>query len=714
MFTAVSYNGLKLNTPDLVTVIEERRNKKLQADVTIKPVANGPFPPQYPGIKELGPRYINLTCVPLVDVVDTTQTLIQYFRTPDLELHDLVLMDTSGKRWVCQATCYNHEITDDASVIGMMIPDGLIYAEDANSHSWSVTASGQTETVTVGGNYPTRPVITVTPTSAKNSGYVGYKRFSRWYNPLSAQLYRYPWEVTGGGLNTAALVNYTAVSNKINKVGGIGASDDTIPIDTAVGGGLPSEGMGYVGTEQIKWTGQSGGQLTGVTRGIGGTSAATHADNAVIALSKVLANGDDLLVYLDGNEYARWLSGMNTTTTKVWTSITWKAGISATLGAALSTGALTKITFASTTANTTALQKLPTSGYLRFDDEIIYYGALDIANKQVTGILRAQMGTSQATHALGTAGRWVEHEILLTYGDKDADSPVYTNNSVKPLIDLANSTNTSWVWADFSSAASTRPFEWQGAVIASTGGKSAVYSGSQGAFDDPATQMGMLAQVWQQAGLWKGETAELEWRLNNPCGFTTITVTGEKYRKYAAWLLPKCQKSNDGINWTTVFTEATPASADTWGALDSHSAVSLSGTYKWLRFYMSGSLAATANNANGFAVKDLTGVIASANVPQGSLGSEVTTAYSLRLTFTNSTDGSKFIGRFMCKVNDAIEIDCQARTITNLTTGANLLGGKDMPPALDWFTLAPGKNPVRFVDVGTTGVSMRLDWQEYV
>jgi hypothetical protein len=93
-------------------------------------------------------------------------------------------------------------------------------------------------------------------------------------------------------------------SNKCQLNGGINSSVTTIAYDT-VTGSIPSVGSGYIDSEQIKWTGKTGttsGNLTGVTRGIGGTSAASHADNAEIKLSYVLANGDDLRVFIDGKK----------------------------------------------------------------------------------------------------------------------------------------------------------------------------------------------------------------------------------------------------------------------------------------------------------------------------------------------------------------------------------------------------------------------------
>jgi len=80
------------------------------------------------------------------------------------------------------------------------------------------------------------------------------------------------------------LVNYTG-SNLLNGAITIGAT--TINIDTPASGGLDApSGEAIIETEWISYTGNSGTQLTGVTRGFNGTDAAAHADN--VAITKLL------------------------------------------------------------------------------------------------------------------------------------------------------------------------------------------------------------------------------------------------------------------------------------------------------------------------------------------------------------------------------------------------------------------------------------------
>lgn len=72
---------------------------------------------------------------------------------------------------------------------------------------------------------------------------------------------------------------------RINKVGGITATDTTIPYDSPIGAALPASGTVFIDNEQITYTGNDGANLTGCTRGANGTTAAAHADDAPIFYS---------------------------------------------------------------------------------------------------------------------------------------------------------------------------------------------------------------------------------------------------------------------------------------------------------------------------------------------------------------------------------------------------------------------------------------------
>lgn len=77
----------------------------------------------------------------------------------------------------------------------------------------------------------------------------------------------------------------------------IGASDTTITLDTApsvTSGRMVLEARNATQREIIKFTGVSGNQLTGVTRGLGGTSAKSHLKNALVEMNLTADDLQDL------------------------------------------------------------------------------------------------------------------------------------------------------------------------------------------------------------------------------------------------------------------------------------------------------------------------------------------------------------------------------------------------------------------------------------
>jgi hypothetical protein len=80
-------------------------------------------------------------------------------------------------------------------------------------------------------------------------------------------------------VDTAALVP-SAVTSALN--GEISASKTTITVDD--GTNFPSAGVIRIGNEWITYTGKSTNDLTGCSRGAGGTTASIHLDNDRVVL----------------------------------------------------------------------------------------------------------------------------------------------------------------------------------------------------------------------------------------------------------------------------------------------------------------------------------------------------------------------------------------------------------------------------------------------
>lgn len=649
-------------------------------------------------------------------------TLKKLFKVNDWTARTLIVKDTSDSNRQWYVTGYPSEpvLMDENGpsvyYVTLALTEPLFRVVTPSTSSWSITATGQTKALTVLGNEYARPILTITPTTAKTdaTGY-SYSQWKPWYNPLSiAQIL--PFDLTGGGLDTAALIVDASVSNQINSGPGITAIATTIPIDTSVGGGLPTTGgICYVDTEQIKYTSIAAGNMTVPAngRGWGGTTAATHADNAVIKRSKMLASGNDLRVYVDGVEVNRWIGGggINSATTMLWCNVNFAPKIEFTLGAAIAgSGASPLIYLQRTAANLAAMRRLPGKFMVIIGTEAFICTSVDVSNYTLTVSSRNAIGTSIAAHAIGDTVRWIEHNIQILYGNSSLSAPT-TTDTTKPLIDLAASTNISWVHTIFSDAANLRTARWTSALLSSKLKKSYVYTGAHGTYADPSTEAGMAYKNKKVSGKWKAENAKMKWQLYHPAGFTTVTVTGEKYRQLTEWPDFTFQYSANGSGWTTLFTEATPASATTWAALSSHSGVALGATYPFLRMYTADGLLAKANNQAYLEMQGTTCVISSSTILQLALVAAETQNYFLDCTITNTTTGLAFTLSCSMELNKAVVINCDAETV--------VYDGQDIGAPLKWNTvrgpwldLASGSNTLQFDDTGTTAVTVAFSWED--
>jgi hypothetical protein len=651
-------------------------------------------------------------------------TLKGYLSVYDPTPRALIIKDigNSDKQWYVNATPIGMpDVNGNEVTFTLSVSDPVWRSVTENSSSWSITASGQTKAITVAGNQPAYPKLEITPTVAGGSGF-GYRSWVALFSNSVNALVDYPVNICGTVLDTAALVADNANKCQINNGAGITAAATTIAYDT-VAGTVPTVGMGYVDTEQIAWTGRTGttsGNLTGCTRGLNGTTAATHADNAVIRVSKIQADGDDLRVYVDGVETSRWLQGMNSANTKIWIVGNWKPKVRMT-GPVVGSGALTSVTFPKSTSNNALIAKLAKWAgknftlYVGTEAIEISAATINITTRKITGTFtRGAKGTTAAAHALGDVWYWLEHEIYIYYGNATMTTPDQ-DETRKPIIDLT-STNTSWVYALFKDAAGLRAGGWKDALVATdnkidTEYQSDSYTGVRLLNADPGTEMGMSIQSFRNGTLWKAEQANLQWRLFHPCGVTTVTASGEKYRNTSSFPSATCQYSGDGAKWLTLWTDATPASASTWTALAAHSAIGLGATYNWLRFKFAGTQPASSAAQADYSITDVTLALDSTLTPTIVVGAE-SSCYQLQCTVTNTTTGDAFVLDVSLPLNATVTVDTDTRTLT-MPDGRDNMGAITWSGVrTHWLEMPAGANTLQYDDTGTAGVTLVTKWRD--
>jgi len=607
----------------------------------------------------------------------------------------LVVQDqaNSNKEWYVKGYAISPPVVVGAGeyVITLALYEPLWRSVAVASANLDVLTSGDDVSLSVGGNYPAKPIITLTIGGARAGGFA-YRWWLPRYNPLTTRESAEPLLLTSSW-NTASLINDTSKSNQINQSGGISNTTLSIPIDTPVGGGLNTAGgMCYVGTEQIYYTSINAGVMTvydngaGTTgRGWGGTTATSHADNAVMAQSQMMANGQDLRVQVNRAIVDMWFDGINTSNTKVWINRKFAPLVSLTL-LATGSGSITTLNFEKVAANATALKKLPSIFPLFVGNEAFLCHMPNAATHSCVVIERGYRGTTPTTHAAKAVARYIEHDIYLMWGNPTVDAQV-VDNSRKPMLNLNTSTNTSWDWDEFSDELGLRSAGWIDSLIKSAGLTSPtptyLYTESEGGFAEPAEVMGIAARSFVVNNAPKAESFTAQWMMYHPAGFTHITASGKKRRLTANWPTFALYKSANGSTLTAIYTEATPASAGSFVALSSHSNIALgTGSWLYLIFRGTGSLGAILNNEADKEISDFTGTITSANVIQNAFATTPENSYYLDAVIGITETGETIRLRGTCKVGSVIVIDCDAETLT--------VDGNESGVDIDWNSIRLG------------------------
>jgi hypothetical protein len=711
-----SYDGHDLNDASLSGYIPmaDRNLQNLATVQSIEIERGGNFPSF--GGKVLAGKNFILQVDIKGNYATYLDTLKGWFDTRTPTLKKLLMTDSdTSVQWSLMCTCVDMPMRNTTTCQFLMYaPDPVMKAETGVTASWAITATGQQKTVTPAGNVPTQPKITLMPTTAKVGGY-GFKKFMQLVNQHTINAFRdYPFDIVEHALDTASLVKVASQKVQINKVGGVAIGDTTIPYNSE-SGTFPTSGIAYIDgatKEQISYTGKTATDLTGVTRGINGTSAAAHADDVWIYSSLIQADGDDIRVVVDGVEAPRWLSGMNTAATKVWTNINLNPLKTATIKTAIAnTGAVGTIDLylGSRADISIAIVFLAgirsTGGIVKIDNELFTYTGIDQAKRTLTGVIRASKGTSMAAHTTQTTITFIEHDIWLMYGNPSAGAPDQ-DETKKPIIDLAASTNDSWVYADFWDTGGIRAGCWKPAVVKTLGRWSGCYGGISATYTDLATVLGMHIAAYEAGGKWKAETATLEWSLYHPAGITQVSSDGSYYRSNLNWPLTASsllRGNSNGSNWVAQWTIASPISMKSWPAWTKNGEA-LGATYNNIKFSFSGSTGANAYEEANFEVANVTLTLDSTKRPAVTALAEQPN-YWMDCKITNTTTGEWLSIAYLMNLNSVITIDCENKTAYYDDNSVILGALQFSTPRLDWLNLSPGANVLQYDDVGTVAVT---------
>jgi len=289
--------------------------------------------PMVSGLSRPGKRFTLFVYLIGADIADLEAGLLELFDPDDETPKRLVVTDDDGSRErYVMCLCESLQPAKDGRgfserlFVATMVVDGDVKwrAVTEDSETWNITASGDTTVVTNGGDADALPVLTIEPTSAKPGAYA-YRRWVPVRNRISTALWAYPYELTNGGLDTAALVTAGKVQAdgddfrvtvdgwEVGRWFGTGAyafnqaatkvwvglnlaaakeftlktaiastgDVDTIEVNEDISG-MPSSGIVLIDNEAFTYTSKNNTNRTfnNVTRAAKGTSMAAHTAGA--------------------------------------------------------------------------------------------------------------------------------------------------------------------------------------------------------------------------------------------------------------------------------------------------------------------------------------------------------------------------------------------------------------------------------------------------
>lgn len=448
----------------------------------------------------------------------------------------------------------------------------------------------------------------------------------------------------------------------------------------------------------------------------------------LVGAGKALASGNDLRVTRDGAQIFRWAGGggFNTNTLRPTCNLSLPPQINLTLSGTLSAvGAISTITVQSTAENKIALQRLALQKNkviaIELDaatEEIFTYTGTDPNAYTITGTTRAMRLSTNQAQIDGASIRHIPYDIYLLYGDSAATAPT-TDDNFKPIFDIANTTTTSRAYLDYQDAAKpSRAGQWVMSATLNTGGLCRFTRANHATQATPASEMGMIISAYYVGSTPRGGAGKLRWSLTHPAGITSVTPTGEKYRKNVStgWPVVAALQRFDGVSWVTVVNEATPTTNNTWEALTTVTgAQALGATYPTVGFAFEGSVNGIADTYAAIEFDGITVALDSSKVPLISMSAETVNEWQ-DFRITNTTTGQWLEFTVPGDVNNNIYIDTEALDAYVVETGERFPVRLNDESRADWLPIDPapgsGSNTIAVTQAGLVACTLTVTHEE--
>ena len=426
--------------------------------------------------------------------------------------------------------------------------------------------------------------------------------------------------------------------------------------------------------------------------------------NTSALIPSKLVDETGLGVIVDGVEVDRWFAaayslpgGFASTTTRIWANLDFQPGLQTTLKTAIaSAAAITEI------AAGGDISAWPPSGIIQIDYERFRYSGRDLYRNVFTGVSRGAYDSTTPGHSAGAALHWLQHEVWIAY-TPGLNVAKGTDSGRKPVIDLAASSNASWVWEVFGSTAQpNRTAQWTPVA----NGTATTFTGHQnGAATDPFQVMGIHTP---EVGAKLAENMG-RWQVYLPCGLSAYDVDGSSYGSAS---MVEIEASPNGATWSILDTSDAGDPA-TWIAWN-ETATGLAGD---LCYLAARPRLLDGGNDLMAQIEKVTVTFQAAQRPSGYINGEFSN-YQLQMTITNETTGEAItlspLPGLLGSVQSLV-VDGAAKTARLVPGGINVYGAmrRDaMRPAL--IRLAPGNNTIRVEEAGAAGivvaVAFRARW----
>lgn len=484
----------------------------------------------------------------------------------------------------------------------------------------------------------------------------------------------------------------------------IDSDDDVYPIIKLTPGIAKDAGTGFQYRRFVRTEWKVDAQATNYP--VVSTFATGPGGGTPIGDGKMQADGDDLRVYVNGTEVDRWLAGIDTASTNVWINLNFQPALNVDLKTAIAgAGAITEIEI----QDDENIREFPASGILLINSEEFVYTSKNNTDRKFTGVTRSVRNTSIAAHAIDDDVTWIQHDVIIVYGDTTLSAPS-VDDDFEPAFSLGASTNDVWDYdpaagtGHFGADAGKRTGSWTRETVREyvPNNDPTFYTDNHFTDTDP----------WDEIGIEITFDAIGRWKLNNVCGITGGNFqSGEKFAANATGLsLAAVESSINGQAWVNEFDVPNIGVQNTWEAW-SQDVTPLTTGSLWLSLRLN---IVTNNNSNSWRNEcaDVAVTLDNTFTPDTTIAAEETN-YSLNVTIDNETTGDAIKLNFPTMTLDqTLVIDTAAKTITYLEDGSSRLEILTLAGGVrrDWLRLIRGVNDINYNDTGTAEIDVEFLW----